>query len=103
MTSRLYADAGYRATRRWWVSMVELGGVLCHLCGLVIEGDFDLDHVRGEGGLLHPAHPVCNRAEGGRQSHGDRLERGAGSLTGAARVPTRHSPSLPRDDQDPRL
>jgi hypothetical protein len=58
----------YRRARAGWAALVAEGGVRCHLCGLVITGAFDLDHVRGTTNL-HPAHPRCNRGEGGR-SHG---------------------------------
>src|SRR5262245_42161286 len=89
VTAPLYADAQYRRTRKYWAVLVAQGGVHCHLCEGLIVGGFDLDHMRGCVGGLHPAHPRCNRAEGGR--HGQawrgtaRLARGARSLTDVGR------------------
>jgi hypothetical protein len=83
MSSPLYDDPGYRAARRWWASMVELGGVCCNLCGQPIVGPFDLDHVRAGGGLA-ATHPRCNRSEGARHGHTlaarRRLQRGGALL-----------------------
>ena len=68
-----YRDPAYRQARRAWASRVAAGEVACHLCGRAIAGPFHLDHVRGGGGALHPAHPRCNLIEGGEWKGKKRL------------------------------
>jgi hypothetical protein len=58
---------------------VAAGEVVCHLCGLLIVGPFDLDHARAAGGGLHPAHPSCNRSEGAAWRGRRRLAWGSAS------------------------
>jgi hypothetical protein len=64
--ARKYWTPAYRRARGGWVAPVAAGEVSCHLCGRLIVGPFDLDHVRGGGGVLHPSHPSCNRSEGAK-------------------------------------
>ena len=56
----------------WWPGRWP---VIC--AGKLIAGPFDLDHVRGGGGALHPAHPKCNRVEGGEWKGKRRLAWGS--------------------------
>lgn len=55
----------------------------CHLCGHLIEGDFDVDHVvpRARGGIdgienLAPAHPSCNRSKQAVVAHAPEVQFG---------------------------
>jgi hypothetical protein len=76
-----YAHPAYRKARQGWLVRVAQGNVVCHLCGRLTDpaGGFDLDHVRGKGGALHPAHIVCNRSEGAAWRGRRRLAWGSAS------------------------
>jgi hypothetical protein len=62
-----YATPHYTAARRAWATRVAAGEVACHLCGkAILDSRWHLDHIRGGGGALHPAHARCNMDEGRR-------------------------------------
>jgi hypothetical protein len=68
----------YLRARAAWAPRVAAGEVVCHLCHQPIVGSFHLDHVRGQPGVLHPAHPWCNMDEGRRWRGKRRLAWGGG-------------------------
>ena len=75
----MYRTPAYVASRLAWAPRVADRQVSCHLCGKLIVGRFHLDHVRGQGGALHPAHPKCNLIEGGEWKGKKRLAWGSSS------------------------
>lgn len=90
MSRPQYRTPGYRAARAAVAARLGAGElVACHLCGGVIVGAFDLDHVRRAAGVLAPAHPGCNRGEGA--TYGNALRR-AGRMAPGSGWSARRSP-----------
>lgn len=73
----------HRAERERWRPLVDAGDawcaeIVCLMPDRWIEPGtaWDLCHDRETGGYLGPGHQGCNRAEGGREKHKRKRERG---------------------------
>lgn len=76
MGNPIYNTALHKAERKRWAPVVASGQAMCTelVClepsrSISPGMAWDLAHDRATGGYLGPAHPRCNRAEGGREKH----------------------------------